>query len=520
MDSEVPYLSALTVSGTGSSSTIALVPPFSASINDYYVRCAAGVNALSVAMTASPGAETQLVQPTKSGLLPTQTLPVSVDEGGAIVATANKGTTEVEYWVRCLPSDFPTIRMEKHPEAGAPPPPGYYLVGNKRYLKVGAYLMVIDSNGVPVWFLRDPVPPPNSLLDVENIIPGAISFLPNEPGYPFEIHFLSPESNRYVGMPLASLDNHELRYLSTNGHYLVFDHPVTTGVDLTGLAIKFKDGGVEPLGPNSNIQNCVVVELDSTGANVVWTWTATDHFDVAQASTFPQVGVDNVTGPDGGAVVDPFHCNSIDVDPANGNLLVSSRHMDSVFYIEKSSGRVLWKMGGTTNTKDGARYVSVADAPLRQHDARLLPGWSATCGVGQVSMFDDRTQAVGPMRGVIYDVQAGPPPDGGSSDCDGGAFADGGVTDAGTSGIAKVAWQYTRPGTSSAMGSLRILDSFRVIGWGAPLASSTPAFTEVDPAGHDLLDFYLPPEVFSYRAVKIPLTAFDLSVLRATAGIP
>jgi hypothetical protein len=83
------------------------------------------------------------------------------------------------------------------------------------------------------------------------------------------------------------------------------------------------------------------------------------------------------TTADGGAVYDVFHCNSIDVDPANGDPLVSAREMDSVFYVDRPSGKVLWKMGGATASKDGATYVAVSDPFFRQHDAhaaRLVGG--------------------------------------------------------------------------------------------------------------------------------------------------
>ncbi len=80
---------------------------------------------------------------------------------------------------------------------------------------------------------------------------------------------------------------------------------------------------------------------------------------------------------DSGPFVDVFHCNSIDVDPANGNLLVSCRNMVSIFYVERSTGKVLWKMGGKRASLDNATYVLVEDPFFRQHDARLQLGWSA-----------------------------------------------------------------------------------------------------------------------------------------------
>src|SRR6202041_2307352 len=149
-------------------------------------------------------------------------------------------------------------------------------------------------------------------------------------------------------------------------------------------------------GPNTNIAESEIVEFDPTTGAVVWQWFASDHFDPAADCTFPEswAGLDGVA-----EVVQPFHCNSIDVDPANGNLLVSARNMDSIFYVDRASGAILWKMGGATYTKDEAAYVQMADPFYRQHDARLLPGWSAACGgTGEISVFDDESQRAAPAR--------------------------------------------------------------------------------------------------------------------------
>ena len=204
--------------------------------------------------------------------------------------------------------------------------------------------------------------------------------------------------------------------------------------------------------------------------------------------------------PDGGKLVETFHCNSIDVDPANGNLLVSARGTDSVFYIDRSTGKILWKMGGSRYTKDNATHVPVTDPFYRQHDARLQPGWVHTCSgdKGQISMFDDHTARPGPARGVVYEVTVDFADGGGVPDC-------GTAGDAGPTG-ASVAWQYAGSVSSSFYGSLRILpDGRRVIGWG--LRNSDPlTFTELDVDGSDLLDFTIDPNVTnaSYRAPQGP----------------
>jgi len=86
-DGGPPYLTTLTVTATDAGDGAApytLVPAFSPSIFDYYVRCNAGVNDITVSMTASKGAVSELVAPDASAPAPTLTLALAVPEGAAI----------------------------------------------------------------------------------------------------------------------------------------------------------------------------------------------------------------------------------------------------------------------------------------------------------------------------------------------------------------------------------------------------------------------------------------------------
>ena len=516
--SGTPTLTALSVtpvSVSDGSASVALVPPFSPTTYDYYVRCSAGSNALRVAMTASTGATSSLTQPSATGSAAMQSLAVTVAENQAIVAVATEGTAKTEYWVRCLPHDFPKLSMVTHPDAGTPPA-GYYLLGNLMANASAGYAMVMNGDGVPVWYYA--MGAGLGVVDVDDGVSGALTFAPYSATKveEFSVHQLSPVSTTTITPTGFATDNHELRVLA-NGNYLMLSYPLKSGVDLTGISIASTvDGGV-PLtpGPNSTIQDCAVIEVTASGS-VVSTWLASDHFDPAKDSTLPLTGFGaGATAMDGGTVYDVFHCNSIDVDPANGNLLVSAREMDSVFYVDRPSGKVLWKMGGATASLDNATYVSVADPFFRQHDARFQPGWSPSCngGTGEISLFDDETQKPGPARSVVYTVVVGGADGGGATSCDGGAAIDGGAA-----GQATLAWQYKGKASAAATGSFRITgDGSRVIGWGF---GGTPdlAFTEVDVNGNDLLDFNFPDGNSTYRAIKVPLTAFDLGVLRSTAG--
>jgi len=483
------YLSELSVSmmTADGASVPSLVPAFSPSVHDYYVRCGAGANELNVSMTASAGANSVLVEPTMSAAKPQQSLSVQVNEADPLVAAATRGGVSAEYWVRCLPHDFPVITLTSHPNAGAPPP-GYYLVGVAGTSPGrSAYAMALDTNGVPVWFAAGG----DSVSDVDSIQTGVISFR-NAPR-PFANYALAPPVTTYVTAEGASTDEHELQRLP-NGHFMVIDSPVVTDFDLTGLTLPTADGGVYAFGARSNIRDCLVREVDPSGS-IVWEWHAVDHFDPVADMTYKYPVGETINSE---PLVEPFHCNSLDIDSL-GNVLVSSRHMNAIFYIERATGKVLWKMGGATASKDNATYVSVADTFYCQHDARFQADWTPTCngkaGSGRISIFDDESFQAGSARGVVYQV----------------SINGDGCGDAATSS-ATVTWQYHGNVSVEAMGSFRVLpEGGAIVGWGTTAGF---IFTETNPQGIDLLDVHFDHGNTSYRAIKVPLAQLDLGLLR------
>jgi hypothetical protein len=175
----------------------------------------------------------------------------------------------------------------------------------------------------------------------------------------------------------------------------------------------------------------------------------------------------------------------------SGNLLISTRYTNALFYIDRTTGKVLWKLGGTPTNKDGAQIIRVVGDPQGtfnlQHDARFQAN-------GAVSMFDDhgRIPDSGLARGVEYALDH----------------------DAGT---ASITFQYEGAVNSNREGSFRrYADGENVIGWGY-IASDPRILSEVDSNGHDVLDIAF-GGVESYRAVKVPISQLDLAVLRATTA--
>jgi hypothetical protein len=425
---------------------LALTPAFAPSVYDYYVTCSAGTNALTLSVTY-----------TGESL----SASVSVLENQAIVVDG-------QYWIRCLPHDFPTMTVTQHPSVGSPTP-GYYLVNS------GTYAMVLDTNGTPVWYSQG-----TATFNVDSPGPDTISFMPNATGpfgtseqsY-FGLNVLDRATVTDVVAADGPTDVHELQALP-NGDHLVFMYFTETGVDLTGL---------QTYGQGENMADCKIEEVSPTGS-LVWSWLASDHIDPVRESIEPAL---DVIG--GMNVVDVFHCNSIDVD-SQGNLLMSSRHANAAFYIDRSTGTIQWKLGGTEYNKDGAAYIDVQNDPettfSMQHDVRFQPN-------GDVSMFDDHGAGPGVARGVEYALDF-------------------------STNTATPVWSYLGTAQSQYEGSCRrYADGESVVGWGY-ITTDPRAFTEVNANGDDVLDVAFGEENVSYRAVKVPVSQLDIQVLRETTA--
>ncbi len=422
-----------------------LTPAFSSTVYDYYVRCSWGTNAITLTVATASGSSA---------------VALDVVEDQAVIVDG-------QYWIRCLPHDFPAITVTTHPDAGAPTP-GWYLVNS------GVYATALDTNGTPVWYSRG-----NSVIDVDALTPNTISFMPNATapfGYgstEFAIHSLATGTVATITTVGSPTDDHDLRLLP-NGDYLLLTYPLESGVDLTGL---------QTFGEGETMADCEIQEVDPTG-RLVWSWRASDHIDPVRESMAP--GTDTILGQ---SIVDVYHCNAIDVD-SSGNLLLSARHADAIFYIDRTAGHIVWKLGGSDYSKDGADYLQIVDDPETsfslQHDARFLPN-------GDISLFDDHGAGSGVARGVEYALDH-------------------------EKDVATVAWQFLGIAASAAEGSCRrYADGETVIGWGYNTTDSR-VVTEVNTAGEEELDIAFTPNTASYRAIKVPLSQLDVNLLRSTVA--
>jgi hypothetical protein len=240
-------------------------------------------------------------------------------------------------------------------------------------------------------------------------------------------------------------DLHELLLLP-NGHSLLMSYDPQV-VDMSAVV------------PNGNVaatvSGLIIQELDRQ-KNVVFQWRSWDHFKITDATH------ESLTA----AAIDYVHGNALEVD-ADGNLLLSSRHMDEITKIDRGTGEILWRMGGKNN-----QFVFVNDSIgfSHQHAIRRLPN-------GNITLFDNGNfHSPQFSRAVEYKLDE-------------------------ESKTVTLVWQYrnTPDNYGVAMGYVdRLPNGNTLIGWGV----SNPSVTEVNSEGMKLFELSLPDNVVSYRAYR------------------
>jgi hypothetical protein len=258
-------------------SPLQLKPAFAPSIHDYYVRCAAGTNSLTIVMGAKSGGKAGLVAPITTEPKPSRLDTVQLAESEAAVIAATDGVGgKSQYWIRCLPHDFPNIKVTRHPEAGAPTP-GWYLTGT--FGAPTAYAMILDTNGTPVWYRKANG---GAAINVTPLGKNQVAYMNTstqvgfriDPAVVYDVYHLDTKQRTHIhtANPVVNpTDLHELQQLP-NGNHLLLSYRLTRGVDLTGLHSN------PPGHPNSTIADCVIQEVDPQGG-LVWTWRGSDHID-------------------------------------------------------------------------------------------------------------------------------------------------------------------------------------------------------------------------------------------------
>lgn len=451
-------------------------PPYTPDGSDYAVRCDDAA-ALDLDLLRGVSARVNGV-PVTTGLI---SLSGADDELTSV--QLRRGTTTRTHWFRCVPDDFPRIDVER---SGATAP-GWYLTMLYEVGAAHSYATIMDGRGAPVWYQATDPGSIEFRLGSDGLFVGVAALGPRYgvlPDAGYEVFTLTGKVVKEIitvddtidgDVVEHPTDHHDIVELPGGG-WGILTYPLVPDQDLTAIGF----------GANETIAENVIQELDAAG-NLLWSWTAGDHFFYEEA-TFPVrfPPVPSYAGDE----VDVWHLNGLDRLP-DGDYVATARHLDAVFRIDRDTGNVDWILGPLDDSvpnKSGAQRLEIVGDPLggprRPHDARL--------NGNILTLLDNRTATGQPARAVTYEID----------------------TVAGTATL--ISSITTSSGSSSfGLGAYRVAaDGSSLVTWGQ---GPVPLFEEFDADRNSVLRFFQ-DNGFSYRITKEPLATFSAAVLRATAG--
>ncbi len=318
---------------------VSTYPAYSESIGRYGLRTtAATAGRIEVRANASPGS-TVLVDgvPVEIGVAHTVSGLTAGDEVNVQITSG--GTTTTQSWIY-LPLGFPEIETRS---VGAGPTPGHAAL-TLREGTGDSFASVVDTHGVPVAALQfdtlsaDLAAQPNGHWSVA--VAQTEDLWGDYTIEEYDSQFRKVATHRMVGHPRT--DFHDAILLPGGGRILM-------------AYVQASDGQTDSW----------VQEVSPTG-EVLLDWNSRDH-------------VDMVTDPVTNALGDYAHLNSIQV-MADGNLLLSFRHLNQVMKIHRTTGAVMWRLGGRRS--DFTFDDDPLGGPCLQHTARELAN-------GDIQIFDN-----------------------------------------------------------------------------------------------------------------------------------
>jgi hypothetical protein len=443
------------------STTPSIDPAFVSWAHDYAIRCDQAPVSVNVKVPAGWRGQVGAGHVQSSNFTTKRTLT----PGNTFIVKflrAGQPSSVAYYHVRCLPANFPPYSFTRTGKGGPP-----FIVMQMN----GGYAAIFDSHGVPVWWYKVKGTAINSQL----LRDGTVSWDPIDPNSPnltgnFVVRTLEGRLVRIVralGGPTTDL--HELELLP-NGNYLLAGQVIKSHVDTSAY------GGSS----DASIMGFEIQEVTPHG-KLVWKWDSLKHIGLGQT---PMRWWNQVVGL--GEPYDIQHWNSAEVD--GNHVLLSFRNLDAVYEINRDTGGVVWKLGGTTTPKS----LTVLNDPQGsyplsgQHDARELRD-------GTFTISDNMTN-LGPPRAVRYAIDP-------------------------QAGTATLLESISDPDAteSPCCGSARKLPSGDwLIGWGrTPTGGSSDRFVGVYmPSGRRIFKLEV-PNGFFYRAYPVAEGALTAAKLRA-----
>ena len=370
----------------------ALFPGFSPAVTDYVIRCDPSTP-VQVAVNAPAGTTVDVASQGAQGGIYNAQVTRGVGQAFTIVVQP-PSVSPTSYYVRCLPSDFPswTVQRPGTPQAD------FYVTAS------ASYPIIFDTSGVPIWWGPKTLTPYADVLANGDVIWTKSG---SQPGLPPGVGGAGAEEHRLDGTLVQSMntiagntsgDFHDVLVLP-NGDYVMAAAVPKPHVDLSSWTV---NGQSAP--SDATIVDYVLQEINPSTNSVVWYWDTFDHIPVTEtAQEF------RVTSPSNGSCCfEPYHFNSIEA--TTGGFVASFRHLDAAYKFDPSTpvGPIVWKLGGSPR----AESITVLNDPIftnggsfsGQHDVRVLSDNSVT-------LHDNGTNASPqrPPRAVHYAISMATP---------------------------------------------------------------------------------------------------------------
>ncbi len=345
------------------------------------------------------------------------------------------------------PADFPVPQIINRNEPN--PMPLLLNIAPFMNQNFSQYIMILDTYGIPLYYRK------TNAADFKVLPDGNLAYC-NYNFYNAAVNYYIIVDNQLKTIDTIRMGNgylidfHDMLVMD-NGHFLTMAYDPQI-VDMSQIV----PGGQT----DAVVVGAVLQEVDLE-QNVYWQWSSWDHFEITDAT----YDID-LTAP----TVDYVHANAFEFD-LDGNILLSSRHMDEITKINYETGDIIWRMG----VKAKNNQFSFGDTVgwSHQHDIRVLPN-------GNMTVYDNGNlhKPFPYSQALEYSVDQ-------------------------ENLTAEKVWGYKQDTTVFAFATgtnRRIADDRVLIGWG--LGSYPLLVSEVDLDGGKHFDLLGPDSSVIYRAVK------------------
>jgi hypothetical protein len=280
-----------------------------------------------------------------------------------------------------LPAGFPSWRFESL----RPAPPGLFVVTFSDPADDRPWVIVFGDEGTPRWWYNPDTPALWGQILAGGDLVWARSFGDGyglDPRMAHEVRSESGKLRRLVRTEGSIVDGHEYRELP-NGNVLL-DTYVPETADLRRFG-----------GPRrAAIAAAEVQEVDPSG-KVLWHWNSRGRIALRETGRWWRNVLSNPRRRLHREIFDPVHINSIE-PRGDDEVVISTRHTDAVYGIDRESGEINWKLGGT---QTGNSLQATGDPAKKllggQHDARIDSR-------GRLTIFDNGKDRPRRPRVVFY----------------------------------------------------------------------------------------------------------------------